>query len=88
MWRRCAESRRLRFRWLAFGAFFAIAPKCFLCLATYFGLGVALGLTGPEICGGVESVAAPWTTALALSGFIAGTIGAVLILRSDRAARS
>ena len=43
---------RLRgWRWLVSGAALALAPKCLLCLAAYAGIGAALGLGGPEICG-------------------------------------
>lgn len=48
---RVHKLRRCLFRWLVPGALFALAPKCVLCLAAYFGLGAALGLTGTEICG-------------------------------------
>ena len=36
-------------------ALLALAPKCLLCVAAYAGLGAALGLGGPELCGGSTS---------------------------------
>ncbi|MBI3884126.1 MAG: hypothetical protein HY302_00085 [Opitutae bacterium] len=33
-------------------ALLALTPKCVLCVAAYVGLGAALGLGGPELCGG------------------------------------
>ena len=39
-------------RWLAGLALMVAVPKCFLCVLAYAGLGAALGLGGPELCGG------------------------------------
>jgi hypothetical protein len=41
---------------LVAGALLALAPKCLLCAAAYVGLGAALGLGGPEICGASAGV--------------------------------
>lgn len=38
-------------RWLGPAALLAAVPKCALCLLAYAGLGTALGLGGPELCG-------------------------------------
>jgi hypothetical protein len=45
---RPAERRLPR---LAALALLLFAPKCLVCAATYAGLGTALGLGGPELCG-------------------------------------
>ena len=47
--------------WLGGAALFALAPKCLLCLAAYFGLGTVLGLrlAAPELCGGAASPLSP-----------------------------
>jgi hypothetical protein len=42
--------------WLLPAALFAVAPKCLLCLLAYAGLGAALGLGGPEICGATDGI--------------------------------
>ena len=42
--------RRLR-GWLIPAALLALTPKCVLCLLAYAGMGGALGLSGPELCG-------------------------------------
>ncbi len=48
---------RSRWRgWLIPAALLALTPKCALCLLAYAGLGAALGLGGPELCGGAASV--------------------------------
>ena len=47
-----AERVRRAVRWLWPAAVLAIAPKCLLCVLGYAGLATALGLGGPEICGG------------------------------------
>jgi len=49
-WR--AEFLRRPFRSLAPVALFALVPKCAVCVLAYAGVGAALGLGGPEICGG------------------------------------
>jgi hypothetical protein len=50
---RCARD------WLVPSVLLAVAPKCILCFAAYAGIGTALGLGGPELCGATEST--PWT---------------------------
>jgi hypothetical protein len=52
----------------------ALAPKCLVCMAAYVGLGGALGLVGPEICGGTAAPAASWLPVLG------GTLGATAII--------
>jgi hypothetical protein len=44
--------------WLVPAALFAVAPKCILCVIAYAGLGTALGLGGPELCGAPDRVSA------------------------------
>jgi len=58
--------------WLIPAALLALAPKCVLCLLAYAGLGAALGLGGPELCGGTSSPTGPWAAGL---GVLAGTAG-------------
>lgn len=64
-------------RWFLSTAALALAPKCVVCVAAYFGLGAALGLGGPEICGASAGPAVPWATLLAASGVILSVIGLV-----------
>jgi hypothetical protein len=45
-----------------------LAPKCALCLLAYAGLGTALGLGGPELCGGSGQVPGAVAPALSLLG--------------------
>lgn len=44
--------------WLLPAALFAVAPKCLLCLFAYAGLGAALGLGRPELCGARDASSA------------------------------
>ena len=68
------ELRRRASRWLLPATLFALTPKCFLCLAAYAGIGAALGLGGPEICGASSGPTCPRIIALALCGLAAGVI--------------
>lgn len=76
------EPRRRAVRWLGAAALLALAPKCTLCVLAYAGLGAALGLGGPEICGAAGPPDA-WTTALAWLGAAAGlaALGLLATLR-------
>ena len=66
-------------RWLGPAAMLAVAPKCALCLLAYAGLGAALGLGGPELCGATESM--HWTPVLLGSLGAAGFLLAKVIHR-------
>ena len=57
--------------WLIPAAFLGLAPKCVLCLLAYAGLGAALGLGGPEICGASSGATGHWTVWLAALGIAA-----------------
>jgi hypothetical protein len=83
---RQSELSRRGARLLAPAALLAIAPKCLLCLLAYVGLGAALGLGGPELCGASGGAKAPWESSLALLG-VAGGLGAFGFLASFRRAR-
>ena len=76
---RSPESLRQRLAgargWLLPAALFALAPKCVLCLLAYAGLGAALGLGGPELCGASGDTAGPWTLWLPAIGAAAGLAG-------------
>ena len=69
--RRFAATRRRPFGWLATGALLAFAPKCLLCLLAYMGLGAALGLGGPEICGAPNDPTVHWPTWLSTLSLVA-----------------
>jgi hypothetical protein len=56
-------------------ALLAFAPKCVLCVLAYAGIGTALGLGGPEICGGPGGSTGSWATWLLGSGAALGVIG-------------
>lgn len=63
------------FRWLLPALLFAAAPKCLLCVLAYAGIGTALGLGGPEICGGALGAPDAWASTLAWLG---GALGLAL----------
>lgn len=65
---RLVEFLRRRGRWLTGAALLALVPKCLLCLAAYAGLGAALGLAGPELCGAVADSPSRWPEMLAVAG--------------------
>ena len=61
--------------WLPGVALLALTPKCLLCLLAYAGLGAALGLGGPELCGGTPGMTASspaWLAGLGLAAVVAG----------------
>lgn len=76
------RSRRIEFflasrvgravRWLLPTALLALTPKCLLCVAAYVGLGAALGLGGPEMCGAPAGLTPSWASSLAWLGGAAG----------------
>jgi len=68
------EFFRRPLRWLLPVALLALTPKCFLCLAAYAGLGAALGLGGPEICGAPSGTIHPWAWSLAFGGLTLGVL--------------
>ncbi|MCX6955838.1 MAG: hypothetical protein NTV51_27150 [Verrucomicrobia bacterium] len=59
-------------RWVVPAALLALAPKCLVCLLGYAGLGAALGLAGPELCGAPESSLTPSMVALGVAGTALG----------------
>lgn len=65
-------SGRRAVRWLLPTALLAVTPKCLLCVAGYAGLGVALGLGGPEICGASADTPVAWIPVLAWFGIVGG----------------
>ena len=75
---RPADRLRRRLRWLALGAGFGLAPKCLFCLAGYLGLGAALGLRVPALCGATGSPPRAW----ALIPIACATLGVAGLRRS------
>jgi hypothetical protein len=63
-----AEFLRRARGWLVPAALLALAPKCVLCLLAYTGLAAALGLAGPELCGGAPGGTIPWAVVLPAAG--------------------
>jgi hypothetical protein len=61
-------------RWLWPAALLALTPKCVLCLLAYAGIGTALGLGGPEICGVASGTMSPWVSSFVLVGVTVGVI--------------
>lgn len=84
---RHTEIPRRAVRWLWPAALLALAPKCILCVLAYAGLGAALGLGGPEICGASVGSPAAWATVLAWLGVAVG-LGAVGVSACRRRGRS
>jgi hypothetical protein len=85
-------SRRTEFSrravcWLWPAALLALAPKCVLCVLAYAGLGAAIGLGGPELCGGSTGAPVTWATSLAWLGVASG-LGVFGLLASCRCVRS
>lgn len=64
-------------RWLAPAAALAVTPKCLLCVLAYAGLGAALGLRGPEICGAPSGSVSLWMSLLTWFGATLGGIAAI-----------
>lgn len=62
----------------------ALVPKCGLCVLGYLGLGAALGLGGPEICGAIGGPSAPWRMWLPVAGLALGATWALLRARGGR----
>jgi len=83
---RLIELSRRATRWLLPATALALAPKCLLCVLAYAGLGAALGLGGPELCGAPAGSPASWAPSLAWLG-VTGGIGAFGFLASRRRAR-
>jgi MYXO-CTERM domain-containing protein len=79
---RRTESSRRAVRWLLPAALIALTPKCFLCLLAYAGLGAALGLGGPEICGASAGSHGLRASLLALAAL--GIVGLFAGLRRRR----
>jgi hypothetical protein len=79
------EFSRRAVRWLLPAALLALTPKCILCVLAYTGIGVALGLGGPELCGAPGGDAGAWTTwlsALGLAAFVIGIFSRALSRRT------
>ena len=74
-------------RWLLPTALLALTPKCLLCMAAYAGLGTALGLGGPEICGAPAGSPGSWASSPAWLGVAIG-LGTFGFLASGRLRRS
>ena len=64
------------------------APKCLLCLLAYTGLGAALGLAGPELCGVGPAPGAVGTGWLLPLGAGAGLAGWLIVLRRSNSVPS
>jgi hypothetical protein len=76
-WFERLRSRFVQVRvWLIPAALLALTPKCILCLAAYAGIGAALGLGGPEICGAAQSSTMKlWMASFVLSGAALSVVG-------------
>ena len=72
---RLPEHRRRWIRWLVPGAVIALAPKCVLCVAAWFGLGTTLGWTGVELCGAPDNAATHGIAWLVVAGVALGAGG-------------
>jgi hypothetical protein len=84
---RSTEFCRRTVRWLLPATLLALTPKCFLCVLAYAGLGAALGLGGPEICGASAGSPASWVSSLAGLG-VAGGVGTLKFLANGHRVRS
>jgi hypothetical protein len=84
---RSTEFCRRSVRWLLPATLLALTPKCLLCVLAYAGLGAALGLGGPEICGAPAGSPASWVSSLAWLG-VAGGVGTLKFYANGRRERS
>lgn len=84
---RPADFFRRAIRWFLPTALVALVPKCLLCVAAYAGLGAALGLGGPEICGASVGSPTSWASSLAWLA-LAGGLGTAGFIASGRRLRS
>lgn len=73
-----ADRVRRLLRWLIPAALLVLAPKCVLCVLAYVGLGVAVGLGGPEICGATGNAVGHWAAWLSALGAAMGIVGFIL----------
>ncbi len=71
---RCVDFLHRWRRWLSGAALLALVPKCLLCLAAYAGLGAAIGLGGPELCGATDDASSAWVGVFATTGAILGIV--------------
>jgi len=78
------EFVRRAVHWLVPAALLALTPKCLLCVLAYAGVGAALGLGGPEICGGSGGSPGARASSLALFGVAFGIAGLGAGLRRRR----
>ncbi len=78
------EFSRRAVRWILPAALLALTPKCVLCVLAYAGLGAALGVGGPEICGATNG--SSWAAPLAWLA-VAGGLGALGCLANCRRVR-
>jgi len=69
-------------------ALLALAPKCFLCVLAYAGLGATLGLGGPEICGAPGDATGQHAMWLVAAGVVIGVATIRLISRCHRSGSS
>ncbi len=81
------EILRRRVRWSAPLALLALAPKCFLCVASYAGLGALLGLGGPELCGAPAGSPGSWASSLAPLGAALAGVAVFAAIRRRHALR-
>lgn len=71
-------------RWLWPAAVLTLAPKCLLCVAAYAGVGAALGIGGPELCGAAADSPAAWTAWLTWLGAAGGLMACGILLARRR----
>jgi hypothetical protein len=84
---RRAELFRRAIRWLVPAALLVLTPKCVMCVLAYAGLGAAIGLGGPEICGASAGAPGTWALTLAWLGVASG-LGAFGLFTSSRCVRA
>ena len=81
------DFRRCTAPWLAASVLLALTPKCFFCLLAYAGLGSALGLGAPEICGAPAGTwSRTWIVGLAAASAAAGLVFFFMARRLPRSA--
>ena len=70
--------------WLIPAALLVLTPKCVLCVLGYAGLGAALGLGGPEICGAGGDTTGHQAMWLAAAGAALGLVAFRFLGRNHR----
>ena len=71
---RLIEPMRRARGWLIPAALLTLPPKCVLCVLAYAGIGTALGLGSPELCGTTNNTTGHWIAWLTVLAGVAAVV--------------